>query len=87
MGFIDDWKKNQQNKSFDNMNEKHLRDLSESVASYRTSVDVEIAVWRIEKLIKQLGFEEELTLDDVVKSNINNFTFDDLDDLMFKKRG
>ena len=81
-----DWKEFQFNKSMDDMNTNNLRALSKSVISYRNGVDIKLDTWRIEKLIKQLGFGDDLTLDNLVESEISNFTFDNLDNLNHKKR-
>ena len=81
-----DWEEFQFNKSMDDMNTKNLKDLSKSVMSYRNGVNLKLDTWQIEKLIKQLGFGDDLTLDDLVESEISNFTFDNLDYLNHKKR-
>jgi hypothetical protein len=90
------------NQMMNNMNDEHLANLSKFVTYYRMAVsnlennlsvelnsnDQKKFGNMIDKLLKQLGFEEpySLSVDDVVTSGISNFSLNDLDNILKNKK-
>ena len=74
-------------------NNKCIKDLNNYVRTYRKYLEtgietneVKIAIYQIGYLLNQLGFPEpDLTLNDVVNSDIAKFTIDNLRSLSWNK--